>query len=58
MTEKFSLKWNEFHANVLKSFALFRNEDYLHDVTKVSRSKVNGKVPKGVSEVTENSFKN
>ena len=36
MSEKFSLKWNDFHSNVSKSFGLFRNEDYLHDVTLVS----------------------
>ena len=36
MAEKFSLKWNDFHSNVSKSFGLFRNEDYLHDVTLVS----------------------
>jgi len=36
MTEKFCLKWNDFDSNVSKSFSLFRNEDYLHDVTLVS----------------------
>ena len=36
MSEKFSLKWNDFHSNVSKSFGLFRNEDCLHDVTLVS----------------------
>ena len=36
MTEKFSLRWNEFHSNVSKSFGLFRNEEYLHDVTLIS----------------------
>ena len=36
MSEKFSLKWNDFHFNVSNSFSLFRNEDYLHDVTIVS----------------------
>ena len=36
MTESFSLKWNDFHTNVSKSFGLFRNEDYLHDVTLIS----------------------
>ena len=36
MSEKFSLKWNDFHSNVSKSFILFRNEEYLHDVTLVS----------------------
>merc|ERR1712126_428040 len=36
MTEKFCLKWNDFYSNVSKSFGLFRNEEYLHDVTLVS----------------------
>ena len=36
MTEKFNLKWNDFEANVSKSFGLFRKADYLHDVTLVS----------------------
>ena len=35
MSEKFSLKWNDFDANVSKSFGRLRNEDYLHDVTLV-----------------------
>ena len=39
MTEKFCLKWNDFHSNVSKSFGLFRNEDYLHDVTLVSNDR-------------------
>ena len=36
MSEKFCLKWNDFHSNVSKSFELFRNKEYLHDVTLVS----------------------
>ena len=36
MSEKFCLKWNDFDANVSKSFAVFRTADYLHDVTLVS----------------------
>ena len=36
MSEKFCLKWNDFHSNVSNSFGMFRNEDYLHDVTLVS----------------------
>ena len=35
MSEKFSLKWNDFQANVSKSFGVYRNEDYLQDVTLV-----------------------
>ena len=36
MSEKFCLKWNDFHSNVSKSFSLLRSEDYLHDVTIVT----------------------
>ena len=36
MSEKFNLKWNDFQSNVSRSFGLFRNESYLHDVTLVS----------------------
>ena len=36
MSEKFCLKWNDFHSNVSSSFSLLRNEDYLHDVTIVT----------------------
>ena len=36
MSEKFSLKWNDFDANVSKCFGRLRNEDYLHDVTLVT----------------------
>ena len=33
MSEKFCLKWNDFNSNACKAFGLFRNEEYLHDVT-------------------------
>ena len=36
MSEKFCLKWNDFHSNASKSFSVFRDEDYLQDVTLVS----------------------
>ena len=36
MTEKFCLKWNDFNSNISKSFGIFRNAKYLHDVTLVS----------------------
>jgi len=35
MSEKFCLKWNDFYSNALKLFEVFRNEEYLHDVTLV-----------------------
>ena len=36
MSEKFGIKWNDFHSNVTKSFGLLRDEDYLQDVTLVT----------------------
>ena len=36
MTEKFLLKWNDFHSNISSLFSTLRSEDYLHDVTLVS----------------------
>jgi len=35
MSEKFCLKWNNFHSNASKHFGLMRDEEYLHDVTLV-----------------------
>ena len=62
MSEKFCLKWNDFHSNVSKSFGLFRNEEYLHDVTIVGND--NRQVPahklvlSACSEYFRNIFKN
>lgn len=36
MSEKFCLKWNDFHTNVSKTFGILRNEDAFYDVTLVS----------------------
>ena len=36
MSEKYCLKWNDFHHNVSNSFHTLRREDYLHDVTLVT----------------------
>ena len=35
-SEKFNLRWNDFHSNVTQSFGLLRNEEYLQDVTLVT----------------------
>ena len=35
MVDKFSLKWNNFHVNISKSFEALRKEEYLLDVTLV-----------------------
>ena len=39
MAEKFSLKWNDYLANVTKKFSSLRNEDEFSDVTLVSSDK-------------------
>ena len=36
MSEKFSLKWNDFQSNISKTFGSVRTEEYLCDVTLVS----------------------
>ena len=36
MSEKFCLKWNDFHSNISKSFSKLRFEDDFFDVTLVS----------------------
>ena len=36
MSEKFSLKWNDFNSNASASFRALRSEEYLHDVTLVT----------------------
>ena len=58
MSEKFCLKWNYFHSNVSKSFELFRNEDYLHDVTLVSDDQQQVSAHKLVLSACSEYFKN
>ena len=36
MSEKFSLKWNDFHSNISKTFSSLRTEEDFQDVTLVS----------------------
>ena len=36
MSEKFCLRWNDFHSNVSKSFSRLRNEESFYDLTLVS----------------------
>ena len=36
MSDKFSLKWNDYHSRVYKSFRSLREEEYLQDVTLVT----------------------
>ena len=58
MSEKFSLKWNDFLTNASKSFGLFRNEDYLHDVTLVSNDQHQVTAHKLVLSASSDYFKN
>ena len=58
MSEKFCLKWNDFHSNVSNSFGLFRNEDYLHDVTLVSDDHKQVSAHKLVLSASSDYFKN
>merc|ERR1712126_655350 len=58
MSEKFSLKWNDFHSNASKSFGLLRNEDYLHDVTLVSDDQDQITAHKLVLSASSEYFKN
>ena len=36
MSEKFSLKWNDFQSNVSRTFSLLRSEEEFFDVSLVS----------------------
>ena len=58
MSEKFSLKWNDFHSNASKSFGAFRKEDYLHDVTLVSDDQHQVTAHKLVLSASSEYFKN
>ena len=58
MSEKFSLKWIDFHSNASKSFVLFRNEEYLHDVTLVSDDQDQITAHKLVLSASSEYFKN
>ena len=58
MSEKFCLKWNDFHSNVSRSFGIFRNENYLHDVTLVSNDQQQVTAHKFVLSASSDFFKN
>ena len=36
MSEKFCLKWNDFHSNASSSLGQLKDKGYLHDVTLVT----------------------
>ena len=56
--EKFSLKWNDFQANMTKSFGLLRRERNLFDVTLVSDSEEHIPAHKLVMSACSVFFKN
>ena len=58
MSDKFCLKWNDFTSNVSKSFGLFRNAEYLHDVTLVSDDNKQVSAHKLVLSACSEYFKN
>ena len=58
MSEKFGLKWNDFHSNASKSFGALRSEEYLHDVTLVSDDQHQVTAHKLVLAASSDYFKN
>ena len=53
-----SIKWNDYNANVSKSFSQFRNVDYLHDVTLVTDDNHKHAAHKLVLSASSEFFKN
>ena len=58
MSEKFCLKWNDFHTNVSKSFSKLRNENDFYDVTLVSDDQKQLSAHKVVLSSCSDYFKN
>ena len=58
MSEKFCLKWNDFHANVSKSFKALRSADDFYDVTLVSDDQKQMSAHKIVLSTSSEYFKN
>ena len=58
MSEKFCLKWNDFHTNVSKSFSRLRNENDFYDVTLVSDDQKQMSAHKGVVSSCSEECKN
>ena len=57
MSEKFNLKWNDFHSNVSQTFGVFRHEEYLHDVTLITDDKTQISAHKLILSATSDYFK-
>ena len=58
MSEKFCLKWNDFHTNVSKTFINLRNEEDFYDVTLVSDDQKQMSAHKVVLSASSKYFKN
>ena len=58
MSEKFSLKWNDFHSNVSKTFSALRAEEDFQDVTLVSADLQQVSAHKVVLSACSKYFKN
>ena len=58
MSEKFFLKWNDFHSNISKSFTQLRHEDDFYDVTLVSDDQDQISAHKVVLSACSEYFKN
>ena len=57
MSEKFSLKWNNFQTTVSNSFKIFRQEEDLFDVTLVSDDEVQMSAHKLILSACSSFFK-
>ena len=58
MSERFSLKWNDFHSNVSKTFSALRTEEEFQDVTLVSADLQQVSAHKVVLSACSKYFKN
>jgi len=58
MSGKFSLRYDDFHSNVSKSFGVFKDQEYLHDVTLVSDDQNQVTAHKLVLSVSSEYFNN
>ena len=58
MSEKFNLKWNDFHSSVSKLFTSLRNDDTFYDVTLVSDDHQQFGAHKVVLSASSNYFEN
>ena len=58
MSQKYALSWHDYRETVSKSFATFKNEEYLHDVTLVSDDNIHFLAHKFVLSTCSEFFRN